>query len=813
MSKSKPADLSHGARPVAAPQVALLFALLIGILLAGCWLVLDPLKYALIEGQNAGRPLRDTALAALGSMLPRIATLGLAGLLAFAALARHEYRHRALSAVLTGKGGWPLALVGGSLLVWFCQAYFYPGHFLAGDTGAHIVRVAHFGRGLADGKNLFWNNHYYMGAPFLQFYAPLFFWLGGGLFALTGDIDVATKLLLLVLHLAGGVFFYHFLRRAGLERFGAWIGAIAYTGAWAHNNLILYKGVLPPAVVIALLPAAFLLAERIIRSARPAFDASWAALAVVCGAMIAAHQPHGVYGGVYLALYAAVRLGVAGRLRSHLFPLVSAGVAGVLIGLFAVVPFMAEKGWVIAQAASEPLFMLRLPTLENLGRLIAWSNAATSKGAESAAYLGLSVIALAVAAVAASAGGAALSRDQRRWGALMLALLALSFVLRGALVRDVIFTLFFVSALAGLGGDALLARRPGAPRLALAVLLAVVVDLGPTAVQPVARTDKQFLDAAALQLAATAPNQRVVLSNSRQTPDAGLRITFDMGPSGSPFNYYPVQTVSGPHNHAATLVHNYAVTSLLAAEQDLRNGAGQLSENSATLLALFNVGRIVNDTGTGMGFPASVAGTTDDGPQLGRSLRIAHPTPVLFAPALAVMPDRSTLERPILWREEIIPPEAHAAAVGQVVRDYLALLAPTLPELRAARIPVYALPAGAPAVAPAAADTSGQPALKILDYQVREDAVDLKVDVPSTGFLQLGHPWYPTLAVTDNGRRVVASRSAIDLIVLPIEPGTHHLHIVTERSALRWQLGAFSLAVLVVTLIIPVVGRLRRGRR
>ena len=31
-----------------------------------------------------------------------------------------------------------------------------------------------------------------MGAPFLQFYAPLFFWLGGGLFALTGDIDVAN---------------------------------------------------------------------------------------------------------------------------------------------------------------------------------------------------------------------------------------------------------------------------------------------------------------------------------------------------------------------------------------------------------------------------------------------------------------------------------------------------------------------------------------------------------------------------------------------------------------------------------------------
>lgn len=87
-------------------------------------------------------------------------------------------------------------------------------------------------------------------------------------------------------------------------------------------------------------------------------------------------------------------------------------------------------------------------------------------------------------------------REQVMWGKFMLAFLGISLVLRGQLARDIIYTLFFISALAGLGADWLIARFPQWPRLALALLGIILLDLAPTAVQPVARSDKKFLDEA-----------------------------------------------------------------------------------------------------------------------------------------------------------------------------------------------------------------------------------------------------------------------------------------------------------------------------
>jgi hypothetical protein len=91
---------------------------------------------------------------------------------------------------------------------------------------------------------------------------------------------------------------------------------------------------------------------------------------------------------------------------------------------------------------------------------------------------------------------AALPKAHKSWGVLMLVLFTLSLFLTGSLLREVIYTLFFISALAALGCEGLLASRPAQPRLALLLLGLVLLDLGPTAVQPVARSDKYFLDEA-----------------------------------------------------------------------------------------------------------------------------------------------------------------------------------------------------------------------------------------------------------------------------------------------------------------------------
>lgn len=794
----------------AGKQAAILFALCVAVLLAICWFVVDPLKYAILDELQSGRSLSEAAPAALSPLIPRLVFLGLLGAVFCALLARLEVRTGAFSFLLTRDGTWAFALVGFSLLLWFTQAYFYPGHFLGGDTGAHVTRVAHFGRGLAEGKNLFWNNYFYLGAPILQFYAPLFFWLGGGIFALTGDIDLSIKLLLLLLHLLSGIFFYGFMRAVGLRRFSALVGAISFAGAWAHTNLVLFKGTLPLTVVIALCPAAFLLAERMMRSERVAFDWDWAGLSLVLAAMVAAHQPHGVYVGVYLALYVLTRLWLDNRLVACLPRFAGAVLAAAAMSLFTVLPFMLEKQWVVTSAGETQLFGLRLPSLETLQRLLTWSNTATSMGEASAAYLGLSVVALAASGLLFLVRRAVLSKEHKTWGVLMLVLFTLSLFLTGPLLREVIYTLFFISALAALGCEGLLASRPAQPRLALLLLGLVLLDLGPTAVQPVARSDKYFLDEAGQWLATQSPNERVVIASTRHARGEDARIVLQTGPSGLPLNYYPLQTVSGPHNHTATLIHNYAVSALLWAERDLRE-AGRLSAGAAALLGIFNVSRIVSDDGRSMGLPRSVAETIDEGPQLGRTLRVAHPTPVLFAPDLSLLPDQSDLERPMLWREGLASqPIPQVAALRRFLVDFLHTLEPRLQLLAASRIPVYSLPDGHVSQAVGArAETSSEPALVVVDHQVSADLVQLRLLVKTAGYLQISHTWYPTIAVFDHGQPVSTSRSAIGLIVVAVQPGLHDFRIQPQRSSLRWALGALGLASLILTLAVPLLNRRR----
>lgn len=791
---------------------AILFAGFVACLLASCLFIFDPLKYSIVEGMDTGQSLKQALTGALGPLLPRLLVTGLVGMLLFILLARLELQYRTISDILSQGKRWTFALIGISLLLWFSQAYFYPGHLIGGDSGAHIVRVAHFGRGLSEGKNLFWNNYFYLGAPFLQFYAPLFFWLGGGLFAIIGDIDVAVKLLLFALHVMSGIFFFAFLRSVGIKRIGALIGATGYAGAWAHSNLILFKGTLPPTIIIALMPAAFLLVERIMWKNRCSFEWDWVALAIVSAAMIAGHQAHGMFAGIYLSAYVLARFWMEQRIDKRLLSIGTAGLAGVLISIFAVLPFLVEKSWVIAQAGEGPIFSLQWPTLDYLRRLLVWSNSATSMGRESAAYLGLSLVITGLSVPFYLVKKISFPHEQVAWGKFMLTFLGISLVLRGPMVRDVIYTLFFISALAGLGADCLITRFPQWPRLALALLGIILLDLAPTAVQPVARTDKKFLDEAGIYLANHSPNQRVMLTSSRASDMQGGRLSADMGPTASPLQYYPVQTASGPHNHAATVVHNYASTSIKWAERDL-NTTGKLSENSAMLLGLFNISRIVNDTGRGMSFPPSYSDARIEEPYLGQVIPVPTPTPVIFAPQLVKLLPPPEVERPMLWGESFLPPaDARALATFRFLSEFIGAMQPQLMFSSASRIPVLELPEGYRPNKKETATHVPHNVLQLHDYQVTTGQVSLKLDVQESGYLEFSHPWYPTIAVYKDDQRIKAIRSTINLIVIPVEAGTHTFRIIPERSFLRQATGTFSALILGLTICVPLVNSLLRRR-
>ncbi len=71
---------------------------------------------------------------------------------------------------------------------------------------------------------------------------------------------------------------------------------------------------------------------------------------------------------------------------------------------------------------------------------------------------------------------------------------------------------------------------------------------------------------------------------------------------------------------------------------------------SESLLAMLNVGRIINDTGRSRGFDASFPAATDE-PPLGRVIHLAAAAPVVFAPTLAPIDLPPAIERPLVWHE------------------------------------------------------------------------------------------------------------------------------------------------------------------
>lgn len=778
--------------------------LTLGCVLLGtslCWFVLDPLKYAVIDAHRQGMSAAAAAKSALLELPSHALVLLAAASLVLLLAVLAEYRGRVISTALAGSSRLASSVAFAAILLWFGHSYLYGGHLLGGDTGAHVARIAHFAEGLRHGEIRHWDNAFYAGATFLQFTGPLFFWLGGGAAWLIGDPVIAVKAVLLALHFGSGWALYRLLRQAALSRPAAAAAAIIYAGAFAHLHLILYKGALPQAVTLALLPLSFLAAEKLV-VARKHFGSAWGLLVLAVAGLVVAHQPHGVFAGLYLAAF--VLAGIAcRRFPWTVLPrFATAAAASGLVASFSVVPWLAEAENAMAGAGGVAVFWV-WPDWEYAAKLMVWGNQWTSPGAESAAYVGLTSIGLAaVAIIAACCRGTPIGF--RRQVLILAGLLAVSFCLRGAFVRDIIFTLFFIALLAGFGAEVVLTWRRNWSRLAMIIVVVLLFDLGTAAIQPVARLDKAYLDEAGAYLGGQLPPRRTVLTNDYGTPG---QITVEIGPAAGPINYRPVQTLSGPHNMAATRFHNYGVAMLKRTESDLRQ-EGKLGPRTAALLAMMNVGTIANDHGTGMGLPQQVTATTEDGP-LGRNLEVDHPTPAVFAPHVVSLIPPQHADKPALWGTSFTPDfDSQAQTVAKVLDDYLDAMQLDPATACAAAIPVR-LPSND---VPSQAEATPLPGANfaVQDYVVEAQRVLVRLQVPAPGFVQLAHPWYPHQSVFVDGREVERLRSTIDLIVVALEPGEHEIEIVAVRSPLRTTFGLASAMIAAAVLAISFWPRTRR---
>lgn len=761
--------------------VAVAYALLVSLGIGALLTVVDPLKYVVIAGVNAGEPITDIVVDHLREEMLLITIYGLVFAVSAMVWIRFELVDNGVSQFFLRATGWPFWTVFLATLFWLSQAYIYPGYLLGGDSLSHLVRAAHFARTLANGELPIWDSDFYLGVPFVQFYPPLFIWLAGGINAVISDIATAAKLVLLAANLGGAVGILLWLRVVGLSRFAGMVGAIVYIGSWGHGHLLLYQGLLPAALVMAMLPFCFLGVERLISPGGATLTR--AAMLSLCVALLFyAHQAHAVIAGLYLGPYAIVRWLIVSRSTRTLGLLVGAAATGIVAASNVLVPYVAEQHWVIASAGAE-LPRLTWPTTEYLGWLLTWGNSRTSFGADSAAYLGYSALALSLAGIVSL-------RSQLHWPftLLALALFVLSLSLRGLLARDIVFTVLFLAPLAALGAEALArAARYHIPALIFLVLLA---DLGIVAIQPLPRTDKAYQLIAGDLMATFYQNANVLLA----TVSEDGRLDMDVGPQGSLMALAPVATIGGPHNHGATPVHNYLFVAAKLAERDL-NADGVLRADTQALLARFDVAAIVARGRTEMGLPERIS-DAQPVPGLGRVLEVDNHSPVVFSGRLISVDGADLPDRPMLWAGgtwgQADPVRERVIETLEMVlrREGYASGADTADAL-------LVRDASSRAEEPEQFDLSGH-GIQVVNWQKSDTGSVLVMRSDGAGWAQVVHPWYPTLAVSHNGKRIDPLKSVTGLLVVPVDRGENVYEIEPKLSVLRLVMNSVSACAFII---------------
>jgi hypothetical protein len=218
---------------------------------------------------------------------------------------------------------------------------------------------------------------------------------------------------------------------------------------------------------------------------------------------------------------------------------------------------------------------------------------------------------------------------------------------------------------------------------------------------------------------------------------------------------------------------------------------------------MFNVGAIVGFDAGSVGLPDRIDGAKPVA-GLGRVLEIGHPSPVVFSERLVFVDSDTLPDRPILWEQGFWdgdnPTRDRVLATLEDVLQGTAY-SPTTGTARALYV------RGAPSAANPALPSDGRRrAVEIDRWLVSDTGAQLDLRSERAGWLQIAHPWYPSLAVSHNGERVVPLQSAFGLIVVPVVAGANSYVVHPTLSPLR----RLTSLVAVVGFVVISVGIVRR---
>ena len=655
----------------------------------------------------------------------------------------------------------------------------------AGDAPHHISLAWVTAESLSRLEFPFWTYYFGAGSPYLQFYGPLFFCAAAVVDLLIGDIYWSIKLLLGAAHIASGLGVYLLARELGCRRAESMLAGLVYVLCFWHVQQVLVMGRFALGLFYALLPWPFVFFERLRTSERPLASASGGGLAIA--ALNYTHPGYGFFALGLFVLYALCRLWSlpsAQRRGGYSALLLSCGLvlsAYLLLGMWVERGSTGlagmEFGWALgAKAASAEV---PDPTWRHL---LIWSNYRFWLFAPPdhwyGGYLGISAVLIAVL-------GLRLVLRRKPLIAVGVGLLvSLALVFAHGLpplrfievvqamnsARFLLFVVFFLALACGLGARLLAHRFKG---VYVFLLLAVVIDLGPTSFQ------QPYM-----------PKGTDDLENP-QTPWYSYRSDAMRYRTQGELPPYRISWLRGGVSHftavgflpfaSSTPTPDVLLSADLAAgrlfSQPLADFAGHIVGSVSRIAALDHSEPFaLAKAGFAMLNVRHLLLSWRDGSI--RRLRLAADSPILVAPRvegytieeLARVPYEQMAGRTPLSMED---PAARAVlrTLWTIERTGVESSAP-----RAARI----LLQGA-----STRDLGGEPRVAVVEHRVHNQRVQLIVETSAPCFARLAYAYYPHMDVLINGTKVDPLETVGGFIALELGAGRQQIEVLPRLSLLR----------------------------
>ena len=705
----------------------------------------------------------------------------------FVAVVALEIRRREFTRLLAlcfCSGRATLGLVFLSAVV-IARCYFADGEAnWAGDGSAHLAFAYAAVECFAAGEIPIWTNLISLGSPYLQYYGFLYFYVVGLVDLAVNHLFTSIKITLGMAHIASALGMYLLVRITSRSRAAGFLGALSYALCFWHMQQVLIMGRFPLSLFYALLPWPLYFFERLRLPTRRVEAVCGGALSL--GLLPLVHPGYGFWATLFFALYALLRLCETPRLRQRPI-LVSTGLlvgAAVLFGAFLTVPMWLERagtgiaGGITLSGVPDPSWKrvfiwsnLRFPLLPLTVEEAPWYGG----------YLGLTPFALALI-------GAILPWRLPRRGrplpylaagicfALTLLLVfgyrlpplqALPFVTALNAGRYLLFTTFFMSFLAGLGGAALKRWRPANMRvqtLSLPILL-LLGDLGPTTFQQ---------------------PYTFAVHNSTNYPPAlweELRQKFDPRdlPAGqlAPFRLFTNLAQMHPFTATALLAYRSGLPTPQADHRllmpTMHAFASPFERYLNYLLHLPDPQLLDQD-------PVALAGLqllnvnyqlNVDAEHAVVSLMSINTGPAIISARLE--------QRPPLAPDSTPDPSKHIAA-------YIDAMGVDIVHKRSDRLFIADLDQ--------TRYLGTDPRLQVRGHRVWHQRAEVDLEVTAPCFARLAYTYAPQLEVRVNDRAITPYRTAAGFIVVPLEAGLNRIALQPRLSPLRQALLGLNILLL-----------------